>query len=73
MKVYKYFATSNLVILDKLLLTGDEVYITESFTIMNGKFDYARKVFDVNKNYLGMIRNDLFASKIKSQLKELEV
>ena len=60
MKTLIYEVKSKLVILDKLFLEGDTVYITNSFHVMNGVYDYARKVYDCDKNYLGMIRDDEF-------------
>lgn len=60
MNITKYTANSNLAILDKLFLKGDIFYASESLWVMDGRFGYARKIFDKDKNYLGMIDNDKF-------------
>lgn len=60
MTIVTYKVESNMQILDKLFMVGDVVYATPSFHVMNGEFDYARKIFDQDKNYLGMIRDSKF-------------
>lgn len=60
MTIENYKAKDNVEILEKLFLVGDVIYVTPSFHVMNGVFDYARKVFDGDKNYLGMIRASKF-------------
>ena len=69
MYINKGKATSNVAILDKLFLINDLIYFTEPIHMMNGKFDYATKVFDQNKNYLGMIRSSKFPEQAFSILK----
>jgi hypothetical protein len=60
MEIETYKVKDNCEILDKVFLIGDIVYATPSFHVMNGVFDYARKVFDSERNYLGMIKMDNF-------------
>lgn len=56
----KLVAIENVEILNKLFLVGDIIYATPPFHVMDGQFDYAHKVFDSDKNYLGMIRKSKF-------------
>jgi hypothetical protein len=60
MHVNKSKAINNVEVLNKLFLIGDVIYHTEPIHLMNGKFDYATKVFDSDKNYLGLIRSSNF-------------
>lgn len=60
MKIETYKVTSNCEILDKLFLVGDTLYATASFHVMDGHFDYARKIFTSKRKYLGMIRKSHF-------------
>ena len=51
--------TSPFEVINKLFLPGDTIYFTDSIHRMNG-IDYATKVLDSDKNYLGEIRTSLF-------------
>lgn len=68
MYVYKYKAKTNLTVLDSLFLEGDLIYVSESIYMMNGHFDYARKIFDSDKRYLGMIRDSKFHENVEKRL-----
>jgi len=71
MKVTAYIAEDHLEILDTLFVKGDKVYISPSIRVMDGSMDYGRKVFDQNKNYLGLIRDSSFDEKIEPFLSEI--
>ncbi|MBS3993139.1 MAG: hypothetical protein KGZ87_05440 [Bacteroidetes bacterium] len=70
MTIINYKAKRNIELLNKVFLEGDIIYVTESFYVMDGRLDYARKVFDENKNYLGMIRDSYFEDSIKNTLEQ---
>jgi len=70
MKLVSYKAKRHLEILDIFILSGDMLYATESFHVMNGEFDYARKVFDRNGVYLGMIRDSSFPKDLLEECNE---
>ncbi|MGV0854785.1 hypothetical protein ACTS9E_04220 [Empedobacter brevis] len=64
----KYTVKYDFDMLNTLFLKDDEVYIGESEYVMNGIIDYGRKVYNSDRKYLGMIRNEYFYSKIKNKL-----
>jgi len=63
MYIKKSKAISNVEILNILFLKDDLIYHTSPIHMMNGKFGYAMKIFDENKNYLGMIESSDFPEK----------
>ena len=63
MNVSKYKAKSDITILNFLFFKDDEFYATPSFHVMNGRFGYARKIYALDKAYLGMIDDDNFPEK----------
>jgi hypothetical protein len=68
MYIEKCKVKSNFEMLDKLFLEGDVIYVSESIHTMDGVFDYARKVFDADRNYLGRIRNSYYEKSIRHAL-----
>jgi len=56
MNVSKYTITKNLVILDRLFLKGDEIYI-QSYDPMNGRL---QKVFLTDRTLIGSISSDFY-------------
>lgn len=56
---------------DKVFMKEDILYITASFYVMNGKFDYARKVFDKDRRCLGTVRSSYFNETIEHYLIKL--
>lgn len=68
MYIEKFTVKDNFEMLDRLFLEGDTVYISESIHTMDGYFDYARKVFDADRKYLGRIRDSYFTGSVKSAL-----
>ena len=71
MHITKYKVKIDLEVLDVLFLKDGIIYITESFHVMNGRFAYARKVFDANKKYLGMIRDEYFENSINKRVETI--
>ncbi len=67
MSISKFKAKNNLEILNKLFLKEDVVYISDASYVMDS-IDYARKVFDSDKNYLGQIRDRHFVASIRDAL-----
>lgn len=61
----RYIAKTDFDILDTLFLKGEEIFIGPEEYVMDGRFDYARKVYDSNKKYLGRIRGSHFDDKYK--------
>ena len=60
MQISEYKVKQSLEVLDKIFLKGEKLYATPSFRVMNGRFDYARKIYDGDRKYLGMIRSSSF-------------
>jgi hypothetical protein len=69
--VTKYKAKHDFEVLSKLFLKEDFIYISGSIYMMNGVFSYARKVFDENKNYMGLISDKHYYDKIKYHLEDV--
>lgn len=66
----KYKCKIDLEILSKIFLKDEYIFITDSYYCMDGRFDYARKVFDSERNYLGRIRDSYFYSNYKHKLEK---
>jgi len=69
MKVTKYQVIIVFTLFDRLFKIDDEIFISDSYHCMDGTFDYARKVFDGNGEFLGRIRDSYFRE-IKYLFKE---
>jgi hypothetical protein len=68
MYIEKYKVKSNFEVLNKLFLKGDIIYVSERIHTMDGVFDYTRKVFDADKNYIGKIRDGYYEESIRGAL-----
>lgn len=68
MNVTKYSLNEDVIILDKLFIKGDEIYI-QSYDPVNGR---PQMVFTAHKNLLGKITSDFYwkLDKITTKIKE---
>ena len=67
----KFKIKSEFEILNKLFIEGDIVFISDPIHIMDGQYDYARKIFDENKNYLGKISDNYFEKNINHKITKI--
>lgn len=67
MNVQKYKVTSNIEMWNMLFLEGDIIYVTDAIYTQD-VFEYIRKVFDVNRKFLGRISDNYYESTIRHSL-----